>query len=197
MKTLKTHQIGYLIVLTTCVLLQLGGNPVASALRYDYRGIVAGEWWRLLTAHFVHLGWAHCALNMAGIGVCLLLDSTPRTVVNQLFRFGLLAVGVSFQLLVFSPQITTYVGLSGVIYGMYVLLLVPRAQRGEWLGWVGLALVAGRVGWQLAVGSPASEEARIGGRIISQAHLYGVTTALAMCAAVRLHSARRNENKLS
>ncbi|WP_423739656.1 rhomboid family intramembrane serine protease [Cupriavidus basilensis] len=29
--------------------------------------MLAGEAWRLLSCHFVHLGWAHCLLNVAGL----------------------------------------------------------------------------------------------------------------------------------
>ena len=41
------------------------------ALRYDRDGLRQGELWRLLSAHFVHLGPVHALMN--GIGVVLLV----------------------------------------------------------------------------------------------------------------------------
>jgi len=41
--------------------LALGGEPVREALRYDSGAIDAGQWWRVLSAAVVHLGWWHCS----------------------------------------------------------------------------------------------------------------------------------------
>ncbi|MDP6416915.1 MAG: rhomboid family intramembrane serine protease, partial [Gammaproteobacteria bacterium] len=35
-------------------------------LRFDRAALVAGEAWRLVTANFIHLGWNHLILNVAG-----------------------------------------------------------------------------------------------------------------------------------
>jgi hypothetical protein len=43
------------------------GDSVAAMLRYDRSGIAAGGWWRLLTAHIVHLDWHHLLLNELGL----------------------------------------------------------------------------------------------------------------------------------
>ena len=39
------------------------GDLAATALRYEREALRHGQWWRLLTAHLVHLGWAHLAMN--------------------------------------------------------------------------------------------------------------------------------------
>ena len=48
--------------------LALGGERLRMLLQYDRAALAAGEWWRLVTAHLVHLGWDHLALNVAGGG---------------------------------------------------------------------------------------------------------------------------------
>ena len=40
-----------------------GGERTLLALRFERSAIAAGEWWRLLGAHFVHLGWMHVLLD--------------------------------------------------------------------------------------------------------------------------------------
>src|ERR1700761_7976726 len=55
-----------LIVLTLHALLALG-DSVSALLRYDRGAIAAGGWWRLLTAHIVHLDLHHLILNELGL----------------------------------------------------------------------------------------------------------------------------------
>ena len=43
------------------------GDNVGELLRYDRGAIAAGGWWRLLTAHIVHLDAHHLVLNALGL----------------------------------------------------------------------------------------------------------------------------------
>src|SRR5580692_13153055 len=43
------------------------GDSVGTLLRYDRGAIAAGGWWRLLTAHIVHLDVHHLILNELGL----------------------------------------------------------------------------------------------------------------------------------
>src|SRR5476651_2254916 len=43
------------------------GDSVSELLRYDRGAIAAGGWWRLLTAHIVHLDGHHLLLNELGL----------------------------------------------------------------------------------------------------------------------------------
>jgi len=55
-----------LIVLFFHTLLALG-DSVTLSLRYDRAALAAGGWWRLLTAHVVHLDLHHLILNDLGL----------------------------------------------------------------------------------------------------------------------------------
>src|ERR1700746_1774855 len=46
---------------------ELGGDAGRELLRYDRAALAAGQWWRLLTAHLVHLDFDHAALNSLGL----------------------------------------------------------------------------------------------------------------------------------
>src|SRR5258706_12532151 len=56
-----------LAVLGFLGLLAAGGPPWAAQLQYERTSIGAGEWWRLVTAHWVHLGARHLLLDVAGL----------------------------------------------------------------------------------------------------------------------------------
>src|SRR5260221_13119293 len=58
-----------LILLVLGLVLGLGDSSSA-LLRYDRSAIAAGGWWRLLTAHMVHLDAHHLMLN--GLGLVLM-----------------------------------------------------------------------------------------------------------------------------
>ena len=70
-------------LLATCALLllpELWGDAGRALLSYDREALAAGQWWRLLTAHLVHLGLEHAALNSLGLVLMWALfarDYTP------------------------------------------------------------------------------------------------------------------------
>lgn len=160
------------------LLLQLGGESVRGALRFERDAIAAGELWRLWTAHFVHLGWNHAWLNCAGVLLCCLL--APERFDRRLWlRLACLALGVGLCLWRLSPGVPDYVGLSGVLYGMFVLCLLPQGLQGDKSAWLALACVLAWMLWQWLVAPSVSEERMIGGTIVSIAHVYGFCLGLA------------------
>ena len=58
----------WLLAILLLLVLVLGlGDSANQLLRYDRSAIAAGGWWRLLTAHIVHLDVHHLVLNELGI----------------------------------------------------------------------------------------------------------------------------------
>ena len=86
-----------------------------------------GEWWRLITALFVHSGWLHLLANVVAlIQVGLVLE---RLVGPLAFASVYLGAGVFSGVahLAASP-LTVNIGASGAIFGIYALLLA------SWIG---------------------------------------------------------------
>lgn len=81
-----------------------------------------GEWWRLATAMFVHAGWIHLLVNLAGLTqIGFILE---RLVGRGITLAVFVAAGIFANLvnLVTHPMATS-VGASGAIFGLYGLLL--------------------------------------------------------------------------
>ena len=161
--------------------LQAGGEPVYEALRYDRRRVLEGQGWRLLSAHAVHLGWAHCLMNAGGLALCAALGAGQRSARAWAAAITALAVGVGALLMVASPATLDYAGLSGVLYGLFIWVLAPRAWRGDRWAWIGLLAVVARLGWQLVQGPAGMHSAWMGGEVMVEAHLYGALCAVALC----------------
>jgi len=69
-------------------------------LRYERAAIAGGEVWRLVSCHFVHLGWAHCLLNVGGVAALATILPSPLRA-WRCSQFGL-AGGVAIR---FRPTI--------------------------------------------------------------------------------------------
>lgn len=167
----------FLLLAVAMLLLQLAGEPARALLRFEREAVLAGEFWRLLTAHLVHLGWAHCLLNLAGLLLCRLLCPELFRDRRWLPALLVLMAGTGILLLVAAPQVADYVGFSGVLYGLFLLGLWPQLRRGDRIALLALGILAGRALWQLLAGASAGEEEMIGGRIIAEAHVFGMLVA--------------------
>lgn len=167
-----------LCVMGLLLLTELMGNWSREHLSYDRLLIEAGQWWRLLTCNFVHLGWWHWFLNEMGMLVLVLLCPQPLSPAVWLRRLLLLSLGMSLGLYWFDPQLSRYVGMSGIIHGLFVLGLMPQVLKKDLISLGCLAYLLGKLGWELFSGAPVSDEAAIGGHVALQSHLFGALSAL-------------------
>lgn len=167
-----------LLLIALILALETLGDVGRSALSYDRTQILHNaQWWRTLTGSFVHLGWYHCLLNALGIVVLVLLCPEALSVRVWARRVGILAVAMSLCLLAFEPGLRNYVGMSGVIHGLFVLGLMPQVLRRDLIAAGCLAYLVGKIGWEMIAGGPVSDEAALGGRVVVESHLFGTLAA--------------------
>lgn len=147
--------------------------PVGATLQYQWSGVNAGEWWRLLTGHWVHIDQWHLAFNLAGVWLVWLWCGPSFTPLRWLITVVLCSLSVTLCLLLLDPDVTWYRGFSGVLFGVFAAGSVAMLSRHRAIALVGLAVAGGKLlldatGWQvLGVGLVTDF------RIIHQAHLYG------------------------
>lgn len=154
---------------STMLLAALPGGELA----WQRDAIAAGQWWRLISAHVVHLGVVHMLMNAAALLLVLLVvgDAASNTV-----WFGvwlIVSIAVSLALWFFEPMLQRYVGASGVLHGLLVygaLRLWPR-QNVE--SAIILVAVAFKLAWEQMAGPSPTTERLIAGSVIANAHLWG------------------------
>lgn len=108
--------------------------------------VAAGEWYRIVTAGFLHAGLFHLAFNMFALWILggLLEPAIGRLRFGVIYAVSLLAG--SFGALLASPEALT-VGASGAIFGLMGAAVVVMRNRGinpmeNGLGlWIGLNLL--------------------------------------------------------
>lgn len=171
---------GLLALLLAIAAWQALPAALRALLRFEPEAVAAGQWWRLLSAHWIHLSPMHAALNACGLALCWALADASWTLRRLVVRMALLGLVISLLLWAFSPQTRDYVGLSGVLYGLIVWILLPAALlRRERMATLVLAMVLARLFWQSWVGPDPLEEQLIGGHIVTRAHWFGVFGGLA------------------
>jgi len=95
--------------------------------------IVYGEWWRLITAGFLHANLTHIALNayaVYGLGRLMERFFGPA---RFMIVYGLALLGSSVLVTLFSAFGTPTVGASGAIMGVLGALLVYFWHYRDWL----------------------------------------------------------------
>lgn len=189
-------RLSVVLLVLTSLAVQIFDSVLAEVLRYDRDAIFAGEVWRLISGHLVHLGWTHLALNIAGLLLLVIGFGHRMGGANkwELVRMALLMLAVSLGLLVFNPELEWYVGLSGILHGLGVLIAIDLWRRGEIVGLVLLFGLLLKVGWEQfgGNGSGALLAASIGGSVIVDAHLYGLVTGIVMAAVIFAGQIRRD-----
>ncbi len=140
---------------------------------------IDGEWWRLVTAAFLHGSWLHLAFNMY---VLFALGPTLERILGHgryLILYVLAALGGGVASYVFSDIRTVSVGASGAIFGLMGALIVAgrrlRYDITQVLVLLGINVVIGFI-------SPGVDW---------RAHLGGLVTGAAV-AAIMVFPARRH-----
>ncbi len=181
-----------LVVLSAIsTLLLFGGESVQTALNYNRAAIADGEYWRLFSDNFVHLGGWHLFLNLLSLILLAMLCPEVLSPLEWCRRIFFIGVGMSLGLYWFDPQLPSYVGLSGLIYGLFALGLGRQALQRDKIAIAACVFLAGRIGFEVLIGAPASEQHLVGGAIVGESHLYGAISALIYGALALLFTPQR------
>jgi rhomboid family GlyGly-CTERM serine protease len=144
------------------------------AFQYQHSAILDGELWRLFTGHLTHLSGAHLWMNLVGLWLIWLLFFLHESARSLcLYRLPALLIGTSLALLLLSPEVNWYRGLSGVLHGLLALALLRHCQSQPLAGGLLLALFSVKIAWEQISGPVPGSEAWIAGRVIVDSHLYG------------------------
>lgn len=160
-------------VLAIVAVLASAGDWGRDWLRYDRALIAEGQLWRLLSGHFVHLGWSHAVLNGVGLAlICyLFLDRFTRAAWLAISLVSIVIIDAGFW--VFEPQLRWYVGLSGVLHGYLAAGSISGMRDRQTEAWVIGALLVVKLAYEQLAGPMPGSEGASGGNVVVAAHLYG------------------------
>ena len=172
-------------LLGVCALLGLiewGGEPVRAAWSYQRTAIAAGEWWRVLTAHFVHLDANHALLNTLGLVLMWALFARDYSPLRWVAIYLVSSLAISLGLYLFDPQIEWYVGASGALHGVMTAGTLAHLRRRDLDGWILAAFIVAKLSYEQIAGSmPFAGSAHT----VVDAHLYGAIGGLVLALCLR------------
>ena len=126
----------------------IGGSTLLTEGALSRAAIADGEYWRLITAGFLHAGFFHLLFNMFSLYILgSLLEPAIGRVRFALIYFVSLLAGSFGALLIESNPSALTVGASGAIFGLMSAAVIVMRNRGisPWesgLGlWIGLNLL--------------------------------------------------------
>ncbi len=106
--------------------------------------VAGGEWWRLLTSGFLHIGPLHIAFNMVALWV---LGRDLETALGRgrfLALYGVSLLGGAAAVMLFSPD-SRVAGASGAVFGLMgglaVVLRRMRVPAGQVIGLIAVNVV--------------------------------------------------------
>ena len=141
-----------------------------------------GEWWRLLSAHFVHLDAEHTVLNALGVVLMWALFARDYSPLRWLAIYLFSALAVSAGLWFFNPEVEWYVGASGALHGVMTAGTLAHLRRRDLDGWILAAFIIAKLSYEQFAGSmPFAGDANT----IVDAHLYGAVGGLALALFLR------------
>lgn len=114
------------------LLLYLLLGPAPEALVYQRDAIAGGEWWRLLTGHWVHSDLQHLLFDVTALAlVSCLFEKRPwwQPLLLLLTTTCILDIWLWWQM----PWLHSYCGLSGLLNALLAAgLLLQWRQRDDW-----------------------------------------------------------------
>jgi len=153
------------------------GDSMSQLLRYDRSAIAAGGWWRLLTAHIVHLDVHHLILNELGVVLMWSLFAQDYDAVEWCVIVLSGALAISSGLWWLSPRVSWYVGASGVLHSVMAAGSAKHLARRSWDRWILSIGLCAKLAWEQWAGPQAP-------LIVVDAHLYGALCGFAVGGAL-------------
>jgi rhomboid family GlyGly-CTERM serine protease len=177
------YGVGLLLACALLLLPELGGDVGRALLRYDRAGLAAGQWWRLLTGHIVHLDLEHAGLNSLGLVLMWALfarDYGPRQwILIVLATLAAIDAGLWLR----DSTVAWYVGSSGALHGVMAAGTLAHLRRRDLDGWILAGFIVVKLFFEQRSG--ALPFADSGAGVVVDAHLYGALGGAVVAAFLK------------
>ena len=180
-----------IVVSLAAIGLQAAGPDMRVALAWDRAALGAGELWRLVSGHLVHLGWSHCALNVAGLLLVWTLVGQNLGARTWGIVAALSIAAMDAGLWLINTELDWYVGLSGLLHGLLAAGLLSGVLRRDRESIVLAVFLVAKLAWEQFSGPLPGSVSSTGGAVIVDAHFYGALGGLlgAWLAGIRFRAA--------
>jgi rhomboid family GlyGly-CTERM serine protease len=189
----KQHSRLVIIIALFAILAYFFNDELANTLVYQHQLITQGEVWRSFSAHFFHTNGFHLLLNLAALMLLWALHGQFYTVKNYSLLFISSALICSAGMYFFSPDIRQYVGLSGVLHGIFVFGAMMDVRQGDKTGYLLFVGVWLKIAHEQFYGASDEVATLIDANVAIDAHLWGAIGGLLFTGCYLLYLRKLNE----
>jgi rhomboid family GlyGly-CTERM serine protease len=165
-----SHILWLILFLLSLVLQAFGW---VDSWRFKRELVEQGDFWLLFSGHIVHLNWSHWALNMAGLAIVAFFFSSHASFKQWLAVIIVSACMINAGLWLWLTDVRSYVGLSGVLHGLFLYGALREIRFYPASGYVLTTVLIAKLTWEFFNGALPGSEQMTGGRVLTEAHLLG------------------------
>jgi len=192
----KQHCLLVCTVAVIAVIAYFFDNLLADFFVYHRQLISQGEFWRLFTGHFFHTNGYHLLLNLSALLLLWALHGQFYSLKNYSLLFITSTLVCSAGLYFFSPDIRQYVGLSGVLHGVFVFGAIMDIRQQDKTGYLLFAGVWLKIAHEQFYGASEDVSTLIDASVAIDAHLWGAVGGLLFSIVYLLYSRHLTKHKL-
>ena len=111
------------VLAALCLLGLVFGEAMRDQLRYERAAIPAGEIYRLLSGHFVHLGVGHALLYALGLGLVWLLVGGAFSLLGWIIALGIVIAVIDLGFWFLMPSLVAFWFLA-IVLGLFLFCLL-------------------------------------------------------------------------
>src|SRR5690606_17108642 len=179
----------WLSICLCALLLALGAFPTITEplLQFDRQRIEGGEWWRLLSGHFVHYGAYHLLMNVAALALCGFVLLRHLGLLAYATLLLICALGVGLGLYFLSLELEFYAGISGVLHGLILAGLLISLRETPVFNVVALLLVMGKLFQEQGANFDTSH-VLLPVPVAVDAHVYGAAAGFIFAVGILIYT---------
>lgn len=162
--------VGLLLCVALCLAPLAGGERLEQLWRYERAAVAGGQWWRLITAHVVHLDARHALLNCAGLVLLWALFARSYRLTQWLWVIAICVVCIDAGFWLISTSLQWYVGTSALLHGVFACGCVALIYQRDRIGYIAAVVFVAKLAWEQLHG-PLPLETRY--PVITASHAYG------------------------
>ena len=174
----KQHSMMVVIIAIFAILAYFFNDAASELFVYQYQLISQGELWRTFTGHFFHTNGFHLLLNLAALVLLWALHGHFYNVRSYSLLFITSALICSAGMYFFSPEIRQYVGLSGVLHGVFVFGAIMDIRHKDKTGYLLFVGVWLKIAHEQFYGASEQVSSLINANVAIDAHFWGAVGGL-------------------
>lgn len=189
----RYHSSHLLWLLLLVVSFSLQAMGYVESCRFNRDLVAQGDYWLLISGHIVHLNWSHWMLNMAGLAIVAFFFSAHASFLQWLLVILVSMLVIDIGVWWWLTDIRTYVGLSGVLHGLFLYGALREIRYYPLSGYVLLTVLVAKLTWEFFIGAMPGSEEMAGGRVLTEAHLLGAVGGVLVWAGLSLFTGSSGE----